>query len=369
MTPPELLRVQDVEVQDSRRVARRTNWVPAGLLLTVSRELAACHAMRGSTLALLVGLAPIACSSGGAGEDGSDAAGERQGDASSGASSTSGGGNGGSASGSGGSSSGSMTSSDSGGGGDDSGGSGSSSGGGGSSSDGGGTGDDASAPPGDDATVDAPGPPSDAAGLDAPGMVGQPILPGLMPIFDGTTLNGWDGNPAIWSVKDNALHGITQNGGQLIKTTTDYDNFRLVLRARIFPPATNHLGVCIWGAPAAKGNWGYSGCIEFTPGSGSYWDYGKCGNQTYPYVYATKTEWSVFEILANLQTKKVRVAVNGHEVLPAYMECAGSGHQKGPIGLQIHAGASEVEYTDLAIDPAPTQDVLLTTASPTASDP
>jgi len=202
------------------------------------------------------------------------------------------------------------------------------------------------------------------AGGTVPPPPGALMVPGTHSIFDGQTLTGWDGNPGIWSVKDGAIHGITQNGGQLIKTKDDYDNFRVVGQARMLgADISQHLGICIWGKPAAPGSWGYSGCVEFTPGSGSYWDYGKCGAKNQPYTYATKPVYSVFEVLANLTTKKVRVAINGHEV-PVYTDCANSGHVKGPIGLQIHAHASEVEYKDLAVEVNPTEDNLLTVKAP-----
>jgi hypothetical protein len=69
--------------------------------------------------------------------------------------------------------------------------------------------------------------------------------------------------------------------------------------------------------------------------------------------------WSQIELLANLTAGTVRVAINGHEV-PGYKDCANSGHKKGPIGLQIHAHASEVEYKDMAVEVNPTEDKLLT---------
>ena len=31
----------------------------------------------------------------------------------------------------------------------------------------------------------------------------------FVPIFDGKTLEGWDGNPDLWSVKDGVIHGET----------------------------------------------------------------------------------------------------------------------------------------------------------------
>ncbi|MEP0711033.1 MAG: DUF1080 domain-containing protein, partial [Algoriphagus sp.] len=35
----------------------------------------------------------------------------------------------------------------------------------------------------------------------------SPIQKGFVPIFDGKTLDGWDGNPVYWSVKDGAITG------------------------------------------------------------------------------------------------------------------------------------------------------------------
>src|SRR5689334_7193546 len=65
-------------------------------------------------------------------------------------------------------------------------------------------------------------------------------------LFDGKTLNGWRGNPEIWSVRDEAIHGITEHGGQLILTAGDYSDFRLIIQSRLLSEQ-NHLGVCFWG--------------------------------------------------------------------------------------------------------------------------
>jgi hypothetical protein len=187
---------------------------------------------------------------------------------------------------------------------------------------------------------------------------------GMVSIFDGTTLKGWDGDPKIWSVKDGAIDGLTQNGGQLIVTVDDYDNFRIVGTARM-PQSDNHLGVCFWGG---RGGHGYNGCIDFVPPSGSIWDYGGLnGIRTYPYVWmgvpVKKTDWHQFEILANLTTGVVRMGVDGHE-FPVYKDTRLDRRKKGPIGLQIHAGFSEVQYKDLAVQVNPTVDKLLTTMGP-----
>jgi hypothetical protein len=186
----------------------------------------------------------------------------------------------------------------------------------------------------------------------------------MVSIFDGKTLAGWDGDPKIWSIKDGAIDGLTQNGGQLIVTVADYDNFRIVGAARM-PQSTNHLGVCFWGG---RGGWKYNGCIDFVPPSGSIWDYGGLnGIRTYPYVWmgmpVLKTDWHQFEILANLTTGVVHMGVDGHE-FPVYKDTTLGKRKKGPIGLQIHAGFSEVQYKDLAVEVNPKEDRLLTTTGP-----
>jgi hypothetical protein len=206
----------------------------------------------------------------------------------------------------------------------------------------------------------------DAGSIVAPdggGTTPAGVLPGSTLIFDGKTLDGWDGAAGIWSVKDGAIDGLTQNGGQLIVTKQLYDTFRISGQARM-PQSTNHLGVCFWGAKAGHG---YGGCIDFVPPSGSIWDYGGGGDiRTLPYVYmgkpVLKTDWHQFEILANAQTGTVRMGVDGHE-FPVYHK-AGRG-KMAVIGLQIHAGFSEVQYKDLAVEVNPKEDRLLSvTAAP-----
>ena len=130
----------------------------------------------------------------------------------------------------------------------------------------------------------------------------------------------------------------------------------------IAPPnvlmSENHLGICFWGA---KSGTGYGGCIVFVPPSGSIWDYGGGGEvRTLPYVWmgmkVDKHAWNQFEILADATTGTVRMGVNGHE-FPVYKK-AGRGHE-AVIGLQIHAGFSEVGYKDLAVEENPKEMRLL----------
>lgn len=180
-------------------------------------------------------------------------------------------------------------------------------------------------------------------------------------LFDGGTLKGWNGNPAIWSVKDNAIRGITDSGGgQLILSDGDYADFRLILKSRLVSEK-NHLGVCFWGNRMPE--WKYGDCILVIPPSGGMWDYHP-GKKSPPREKLSHPDfdphlWHETEILAHLKTGTIRVAVNGVEVT-RYTDEDPARLRTGPIGLQIHAGASEVEYKDLVMEVDPREDRLVT---------
>ena len=180
----------------------------------------------------------------------------------------------------------------------------------------------------------------------------------MVKLFDGTTLDGWDGNPKIWSVKDGAIDGLSTTGGELIYTKGDYDSFRLTLESRLVSK-TQHLGVCFWGERSPT--WGYANCILVIPPSGGMWDYHK-GIKSPPHTNPARANvdssmWHKSEILANAATGEVHMAVNGIEVL-IYKNMTGL--KKGPIGLQIHNGSSEVQYRELYLEENPKEQRLLT---------
>jgi hypothetical protein len=184
------------------------------------------------------------------------------------------------------------------------------------------------------------------------------IPPGMTQIFDGKTLNGWTGSSAIWSVDptEMAIHGKTGNGGQLLKSAGDYDDFRVVVTERAVA-TTNHMGLCFWGT--RPGN-GYGGCLDAIPPSGHFWDYGGGGDVPNTGVGSAnngiKFQWHQVEILA-MSTGEVLVAVNGKQVT-SYKKAGRA--KKGPFGLQAHAGASDQMYKDIWIEPNPKERRLIT---------
>lgn len=58
-------------------------------------------------------------------------------------------------------------------------------------------------------------------------------------LFDGKTLNGWDGDPTLWSVEDGAITGRTtadtklKANSFLVYRPEEFDNFELQLEYKI----------------------------------------------------------------------------------------------------------------------------------------
>jgi hypothetical protein len=227
------------------------------------------------------------------------------------------------------------------------GGAGGSGGGAATVADAGGT-DRAPAPSGDGGLLGGlgPGSPDDSPPL---------VLPGSRLIFDGKTLDGWACDTTRWSVKNGAINAVG-NGNNFCKTVALYDTFRLTGKSRMVQNPSNHAGICWWGNP---GGFGAGGCLQMTPASGSLWDYGGLnGIRTNPRMF-DYTKWNFFELVVNIKTGTVQIAVNGH-VYPTYTDRRLAQRKKGPIALQLHAGFSELEYKDLALEENQTEDRLLT---------
>jgi hypothetical protein len=194
----------------------------------------------------------------------------------------------------------------------------------------------------------------------APAPTAPATPPPMSSLFDGRSLAGWEGDPVIWSVRDGAIDGVAEHGGRLIYTKGDYTSFRLILQSRMMSER-EHLGVCFWGDRMP--DFGYGQCILVIPPAGGMWDYhpGKKGppREKLPHPDVNAKEWHTTEILANFATGTVRMAVNGVEVT-RYKDIDPTRLHKGPIGLQIHANASEVQYKDLRIEADPKDDRLFT---------
>jgi hypothetical protein len=236
---------------------------------------------------------------------------------------------------------------------------------GGDGSGGSGEGDDASATDAAGAATDPDAGGDDAAtGLFADGGAGG--IAGSISLFDGKTLDGWDGIPGIWSVKDGAIDGASNTTskfpGTFLSSKGNFSDFRLVLRERLVQ-SENHLGICIWGSRLPAGSGGAGKCVVVIPPDGTMWDYGKGAihNTKVGNAMADKHIWHQVEILAHRAAGTILMAVNGVQVT-RFQDPDPARFQNGPIRLQLHAwtGPQEVQYKDLSIEVDPMDDRLIT---------
>lgn len=70
-------------------------------------------------------------------------------------------------------------------------------------------------------------------------LTAQEVEPGFIPLFNGKDLQGWSGNPQLWSVKDGAITGVTtadtklSHNTFLVYTNKEFSDFELRLSYKI----------------------------------------------------------------------------------------------------------------------------------------
>jgi hypothetical protein len=196
-------------------------------------------------------------------------------------------------------------------------------------------------------------------------------------LFDGKTLDGWEGYTDLWSVKDGAI--VAKNTSPLkystyLLTKGKYTDFRLTFAAKL-AESEMHSGVAFWGEvyPKADGKvkdpktdrseHTYKGhLVMFPSGWGMYDLFGRNGLKVDggPAKKAGKQhDWNDIEILA--QGNRVRVAVNGAAVVD-WRDPEPERIKEGPIGLQLHSNNApqEVQFKGLVLETFPKEDKLLT---------
>jgi formylglycine-generating enzyme len=189
---------------------------------------------------------------------------------------------------------------------------------------------------------------------------------GMRPLFDGRTLDGWVGDPACWKVADGAIIGV--KGNQNLMTREDFDDFRIIVSTIQVDSPTNHQGIGFWGERLPQGTYGYGGCIDVMPPMNWTWDYTtnrgangalRLNRDLDKDLGITRSEWTQAEILVNRAKGRIRMAVDGIEVLD-YTDRNPSRLKRGPIGLQAHGGNRDVRYKDIFIETSVREDRLIT---------
>lgn len=192
-------------------------------------------------------------------------------------------------------------------------------------------------------------------------------------LFDGKTLDGWEGYSDIWSVKDGVIVGKCESlkFSTYLLTKDKYTDFRLTFAAKLVESET-HSGVCFWGVVKPevskepekdKTKYTYAGhLVMFPSGYGMYDLFGRNGLKVdgAPAKKVGKQhDWNDIEILA--QGNRVRVAINGAAVVD-WRDPEPDRIKAGPIGLQLHSNPKpeEMQFKGLILETFPKEDRLLT---------
>jgi hypothetical protein len=192
-------------------------------------------------------------------------------------------------------------------------------------------------------------------------------------LFDGKTLDGWEGYSDLWSVKEGAI--VAKNTEPLkfstyLLTKNKYTDFRLTFAAKLVT-SEMHSGVCFWGAVKPdvskepekdRTKHTYAGhLVMFPSGWGMYDLFGRNGlpvDGGPAKKVGKQHDWNEIEILA--QGNRVRVAANGVAVVD-WRDPEPDRIKDGPIGLQLHSNnvPQEVQFKGLVLETFPKEDKLL----------
>jgi hypothetical protein len=186
-------------------------------------------------------------------------------------------------------------------------------------------------------------------------------------LFDGKTLDGWEGHESLWSVKDRTIVGKNTEPVKVstyLLTKKSYSDFRLKAKVKLVQ-SEMHSGIAFWGriAPERNDPFTYAGHLVMFPSNWGMYDlYGRNGLPVDP-APAKKVgkqhDWNDLEILA--QGNRVRVAVNGTQVIE-WRDPLPDTIKTAPIGLQLHSNMvpQEVHFKDLVLETFPKDDRLVT---------
>lgn len=203
----------------------------------------------------------------------------------------------------------------------------------------------------------------------------------FMSIFDGKSLEGWDGNPKFWSVKDGAITGTTTKENPTIGNTfiiwrgDDVSDFELRLQFKIVGGNSG-----IQYRSEDKGNWvvggyqadfeagsTYSGILYEERGRGILAQRGQVteihpGDKPKINVIANIGDTKVInEVIKKEDWNDYKIIANGNQfmhIINDRMTCQvidhdeAKGAKSGVLALQLHAGPPmTVQFKDIRIRP------------------
>lgn len=187
-------------------------------------------------------------------------------------------------------------------------------------------------------------------------------------LFDGKSLDGWEGHDKWFSVKDGII--VAKNSKEdtpkvstYLFSKKKYKNFRLLFEGNLVESGM-HSGIAIWGKQFEKDGetHSYQGHLVMFPTHWGFYDLYR-RNMIYQdkdgaaQKADNKGGWNKIEILA--KAPRIQLAVNGKKVAdwsdPKPELCG-----EGPLGLQLHSNnvAQEVHFRGLVIAEEPGDELI-----------
>lgn len=193
-------------------------------------------------------------------------------------------------------------------------------------------------------------------------------------LFDGKTLQGWQGFADLWSVDKGEIVGRNDKPlafSTYLLTDDKFSDFRLTFSSKLVE-SEMHSGVAFWGfvkpdvskqPEQDRTRHTYAGhLVMFPSGYGLYDLFGRNGlpvDGKPAKKVGKQHDWNDIEILA--QGNRIRVAINGVQVVD-WTDPEPHRIKEGPIGLQLHSNKvpQEVRFKGLKLETFPKEDRLLT---------
>jgi hypothetical protein len=188
----------------------------------------------------------------------------------------------------------------------------------------------------------------------------------FVPLFDGESFAGWEGDPELFRVEDGAVVGGTLSEeiprNEFLCTTTEYGDFELRLQARTSREDANG-GIQFRSrrTPNESEVVGYQADIGLLGGEppqniwGALYDEARrrellaVPDQDELARVFRPGDWNDYVIRA--QGTRIQIWINGYQTVD-YTETDPDIELTGIIGLQVHAGApAEIRYRSIEIKP------------------
>lgn len=182
---------------------------------------------------------------------------------------------------------------------------------------------------------------------------------GFKPLFDGKTLEGWSGDPELWSVKDGSIVGSTDTkqikSNSFLSTKKTYKNFVFKVKFKlrngnsgIQYRSKQHDNYVVRGYQADIADGGFMGILYEEGGRGILVNV-KADEVA---KHVKKGEWNEYVVTAD--GPKLKQELNGFTTVDYTEKDEKKGATEGIIALQIHVGPKmQIDFKDLEIKELP----------------